>query len=682
MPDRTDPTRPFPTVTRPALPQVPPRFTPSPVSRDRGEGTRRAGLRPATWRAGVVALCALMALSPGPAAAADVAPPVAPVSPVATAASAPSPTPPPAPAGRRLALLVGIGEYAERMIPPLEGPAHDIAAVRQVLQRHWRFRAEDIAVLQDRQATRAAILAALADLERRSAPGDQLFIYLSGHGTSAQDKDNRLPLPHTSGAFLPHDLKVDTAEKMVEQLIVGQRDLRPLLERLDRGGRRVLVISDSCYSGQAVRSVVPRADGARPALRHVPLARLLGEPEAPRARTRSVRPAPPPYPYGNVYFIAAASDSEAAQDIRRADLPALPTWDMQPHGALTDALLRVMSGQVRGDRNGDGRLDQGELFNAVRSTMAPRGYSHTPQVLPAPDEDLRGLSRQPVFEAPPDTVAVSAPPPLAAAPALAAAGSTVAAATAIAAAAPAVSVSVTPASPPAAADVLLRLRADDDGAQALLAGWPARPGLERVAAGRQADLALRTGPAGWRLLGPAGDLVGEGPMARAAALQQRVEHELWLRGLVARVQAGARHGLELSALPGSRGGTFVEGERLNLALRSGAAGAVLVLHLDSQGTINVLYPYTRAETAGHAADVSVVTPPRDNPIVVTPPFGTDELVALSFRGLPAFWPMLPVRGPQRPDGPLLQALEAAVRERPADVAAATLTLRTLPRLGD
>jgi hypothetical protein len=552
---------------------------------------------------------------------------------------------------RRLALLVGIGEYAEPVIPPLEGPAHDIAAVRQVLQTHWRFRAEDIRVLQDRAATREAILAALADLERRSAPGDQVFIYLSGHGTSAQDKDNRLPLPHTSGAFLPYDLKIATAEKMVEQLIVGQRDLRPLLERMDQGGRRVLVVSDSCYSGQAVRSVVPRADGARPALRHVPLARLLGEAEAPRARTRSVRPPPPPYPYGNVFFIAAASDSEAAQDIRRADLAALPTWDMQPHGALTDALLRVMAGQVKGDRNGDGRLDQGELFNAVRSTMAPRGYSHTPQVLPAPDEDRQGLSRQPLFEAAEPPAARPASPPV-------------------------------PVRLPVAGPVLLRVRADDAGAAALLEGWPAPPGLARVDAGQQADLALRTGAAGWRLLGPAGDLVGEGPLAGTAALRQRIEHDLWLRGLVARVQAGPAHALDLHALPASRGGTFVEGERLNLALRSGAAGAVLVLHLDAQGTIRVLYPHTRAETAAHPAEVPVVTPPRDNPIVVTPPFGTDELVALSFRGVPGFWSLLPARGPQRPDGALLQALKAAVRERPADVAAATLTLRTLPRLGD
>jgi hypothetical protein len=58
--------------------------------------------------------------------------------------------------------------------------------------------------LVDRQATRRAIMDELQALEGRSQPGDHLFLYFSGHGTSPYDP-NRLPLPHSTGAFLPYD---------------------------------------------------------------------------------------------------------------------------------------------------------------------------------------------------------------------------------------------------------------------------------------------------------------------------------------------------------------------------------------------------------------------------------------------------------------------------------------------
>ncbi len=129
---------------------------------------------------------------------------------------------------RRVALLVGIGQYADAAVPALEGPAHDIAAVKTALQSHWGFQAADIEVLADAAASRKGILAALQRLETRSAAGDQVFIYFSGHGTSANDRDSGLPLPHTSGAFIPWDLRTDqSAQAMVAQLIVGQRDLQP-----------------------------------------------------------------------------------------------------------------------------------------------------------------------------------------------------------------------------------------------------------------------------------------------------------------------------------------------------------------------------------------------------------------------------------------------------------------------
>ena len=555
-------------------------------------------------------------------------------------------------APRRIALLIGVGQYADAAVPALEGPAHDIAAMRAALQQHWGFEPADIEVLQDRAATRAGILAALQRLQGRSASGDQVFVYFSGHGTSAKDKDSELPLPHTSGAFIPHDLRTDqSAAGMVAQLIVGQSDLQPLLARLDAGGRRVFVVSDSCYSGQAVRALGPRADGARLVPRHVPL-RALAPPAG--AATRTLRLEPVAYPYRQVFYIAAASDSEQAMDIGSSDLRALPTVDGRPHGALTDALLRVLAGRLPADRNRDGALDHGEVYAAVAAFMAERGYPHTPQALPSAVEDVARLAHAALFDTRPVGGGFVVP-----------------------AAVPASAAATIPAAPHAA-DTRLRVRVDSAAAAArdLLAPLDGLALLAEGAIG-PADFSVAQQQGAWQLRGPAGDLVLQGTLAQ---LRTRLQAALWLRRLQQRAAPQQRFQLELQALPSTRGGSFVEGERFTLALRSQRNVSVLLLAVDPQGAVTVLYPHTVAEKAPHAADAVVVTPPAASPIVVTPPFGTDELLALAFEQPPAFWPQLPQRGALAPGSPLLQAVEAALAEPGASVAAAGLLIRSLPRL--
>lgn len=551
---------------------------------------------------------------------------------------------------RRVAVLVGIGRYADAAITPLEGPAHDVAAVKAALLSHWGFREADVRVLQDAAATRQGILSALQALEAQTAPGDHVFIYFSGHGTSANDKDSGLPLPHTSGAFIPWDLRTEQSpQAMVDQLVVGQRDLRPLFSRLDAGGRKLFVVSDSCYSGQAVRALGARADGARLVPRFVSLKGL-----APRSPvgTRSLRPAPEPYPYRQVFFIAAASDSEQAMDIRRDDLRVLPTVDNQPHGALTDALLRALTGRLMLDRNHDGVIDHAEMFSAINTFMTPRGYPHTPQVLPSAAEDPARMARVRVFDKNPVGAAFEPAPP------------------------PGDAASV-PREPVLASDTV-RLRVDASAQ----AAREALQSLDKLVLGDTggADFSLRADASNWQLLGPAGDLVLQAPLTQLPLVRRRLEAALWLRRLARQAQPQTAFTLELQPLPSTRGGSFVEGERVNLALRSQRTAHVLLLAVDPQGMVNVLYPYTPNEKGAHLADAVVLTPPRDSPITVTPPFGTDELLAIAFEQPPAFWGQLPQRGALALNSPLLAAIERAVSTAGVRVASAGALIRSLPRL--
>ena len=277
------------------------------------------------------------------------------------------------------ALLIGIGQYKARI---LEGPPHDVAALRNVLTSKYDFKHENIRVLINQEAVKSRILNELEQLAHITQPGDRIFIYYSGHGTSRRDNLMSLPLPHGSGALVPADFRGDpdqTIEELMSQLIVGKRDLRPMLARLDRN-RQVLMVFDTCFSGNTVR-----ATGATKPLnlnRYIHLAsRSVFNEERSIGRFEDNLILDEPYPYQNIFYISASSENEIAKDIQQDMLYLYPTIDGKPHGALTDSLLRVLAGQVQVDTNNDGEWSQLELYTALRSLVQQR-FKQTPQALP------------------------------------------------------------------------------------------------------------------------------------------------------------------------------------------------------------------------------------------------------------------------------------------------------------
>ena len=104
------------------------------------------------------------------------------------------------------ALLIGIGQYKSRT---LEGPPHDVTALRRVLVSKYDFNPDNIRTLINQEAVKSRILVEIKQLKHRTRPGDHIFIYFSGHGTSWRDDLMALPLPHGSGALVPADFSAD-----------------------------------------------------------------------------------------------------------------------------------------------------------------------------------------------------------------------------------------------------------------------------------------------------------------------------------------------------------------------------------------------------------------------------------------------------------------------------------------
>ncbi len=449
----------------------------------------------------------------------------------------------------RSALLVGVSQYRNPGLR-LEGPAHDVAALREVLMRRWGFAAGDIRTLTDAQATRAAILAELEQLNQRSGAGDEVFIYFSGHGSSALSPSaGEMPVPHGSGAFLAHDFEPGTSS--ATGMVVGRTDLVPRLQALERGQRNLWVVMDSCYSGQAVRQVVNAQAGST----SWPV-RSVETSMAPASRAPKIqvdRPAPPPYPYRSTAFLSAAAEGETAKDVSGAQLQQWPTWDGKPHGALTDALLRVLDGRTPGDLNGDGLLDLHEVHRSVADFMARRPYGHTPQRLPSVSDDAQGLGARPVLSARGAAVApaLTAPAPLS-------------------------------------------LRAQGLAPE-LLSSLAGLPGVRLVDQG-PADLNLHGDGVEIDVVDAAGDRVNQLPASQASRLVGQVGQLAWaqrLRALAARHRRGV---LPVDIEPDGYGGNLMVGQEVNFALRPQAGGWLVMVNIASDGRITPLYPKAPYET--------------------------------------------------------------------------------------
>jgi Caspase domain/Domain of unknown function (DUF4384) len=492
-------------------------------------------------------------------------------------------------AARNVALLVAVGQFSDPQLKSqqLLGTAADIESVRQSLVDHWGFNPHDILSLRDQDATHDRILAEISALEERSAPGDTVLIYFSGHGTSANAENNSFDLPYATGAWVPYDLDFSSLPAAKRTLVIGRRDLVPRLKKLDQGGRWVVVVSDSCYSGQVVRSLGQTHASSR----FLPMmTRDLGVASTEPVPTAGVRPPPPPYPYSHVLLLSGASDSETGADISSPQaMQVAPTLDGKYHGAFTDAFLRLLNGQLV-----PGAFNYAQGRDAMNSFLEHRNFAQHPQLLPAIAEDPQDIGSNPFL------------------------GLIVGASTGTA-------VATAP-----SATVKVKLEAVTS---ALRTKISALSDVAIVDSG--SDLTVKQSGAQIQLLGPAGDPIVS-TTASDPNLLRRLAAQAWLNRTIP--AGSAELGLRAETDPGSRGNTFVQCESFVFEVRLQKPGYVMLLDLDPQGYLTVLYP-TRASERQIVPSGSPRAIPSADPkdhILVTAPFGSDQVTVLAFAQAPAF----------------------------------------------
>lgn len=146
------------------------------------------------------------------------------------------------PVDDKWAVVVGVGKFQDRTIPPLKYSTKDARDFAEFLVQKANFKRDHVRLLLDDQATRIRVISELCDkfLPRVTGKNDLVVFYFSGHGSgSAHDvKDANYLICHDSD-------KGDLYATGIE--------LQELTRQLKRrvGSDRILIVLDACHSGGA-----------------------------------------------------------------------------------------------------------------------------------------------------------------------------------------------------------------------------------------------------------------------------------------------------------------------------------------------------------------------------------------------------------------------------------------------
>jgi peptidoglycan/xylan/chitin deacetylase (PgdA/CDA1 family)/tetratricopeptide (TPR) repeat protein len=220
------------------------------------------------------------------------------------------------------AVVIGINDYQKW--PKLSYAVNDAKGVRELLVEKFRFKAENIQVLLDGEATRERILSALGDVLSDSAKvkrDDRVFVFFAGHGVT-----RKLPNGRSLGYIVP----VDADTTNYQSQAISMTNFQDISEAIP--AKHALFIMDACYSGLALTRGGPPTGDLRKYLQ-----------EVTRRSARQV-------------LTAGGADEQVA--------------DQGPngHSIFTWTLLQGLEGKA--DLNADGYITASELFAYVGPTVS------------------------------------------------------------------------------------------------------------------------------------------------------------------------------------------------------------------------------------------------------------------------------------------------------------------------
>lgn len=165
----------------------------------------------------------------------------------------------PAQASQSHALILWIGDYGDVDLN-LPGIDKDAALARGIA-RQLGVPETNIREVSNAALTRQGVTQALQELERRLSPGDQVFLYFSGHGFQGAGSGGAA----CSEALVTRDSGYYT-----------DGELHASLTRLGSKARQVVMMNDSCFAGGAATTKGPQRSRG-PVVKSFPAASIKGD---------------------------------------------------------------------------------------------------------------------------------------------------------------------------------------------------------------------------------------------------------------------------------------------------------------------------------------------------------------------------------------------------------------------
>ena len=269
----------------------------------------------------------------------------------------------PRPASNHWALIVGVSDYVSFTDVDggdLPGAERDATAMRDVLVARWGFPAENVRLLLNRDATRAAIEQNINGwLKSNVQAGDQVVVYFAGHGSQTWDEngDEEDGLDET---IAPADVLPDSPRNDITDDVLGEW-LRAL------PSTRVVYIHDNCNAGTGTRAATPFARARK-------LARDPNALAGPRPARRAVGDAEDRSGFDiadrDVLELAAAQPDQAAVD---AYFPGAEGSEAFHGGAFTTYLVQQLW-------RAPASVTYEQVFRSVREALKLNRFQQDPHI--------------------------------------------------------------------------------------------------------------------------------------------------------------------------------------------------------------------------------------------------------------------------------------------------------------
>ncbi|MCG8572471.1 MAG: caspase family protein [Spirochaetes bacterium] len=149
------------------------------------------------------------------------------------------------------ALLVGINDYLNPEIPPLQGCIHDVNSMKNFLERHIGEEKTRIQMLLNQDAIYANLIAGFREHLIQAEQGDLVLFYYSGHGTqvgSAPEFEKYFP-GGKDEALVCHDSLAEDGFTLTD------KELAVLVSEIAEKKAEIVLIMDCCHSGSLTRAI-------------------------------------------------------------------------------------------------------------------------------------------------------------------------------------------------------------------------------------------------------------------------------------------------------------------------------------------------------------------------------------------------------------------------------------------